>query len=32
MRTHNEFSTIEVGADWNEAVKRQGRSKEQEEK
>jgi len=30
MRTPNEISTMEVGADWNEVVKRQGRSKEQE--
>jgi len=30
MQTGNEFSTIEVGGDWNEVVKRQGRSKEQE--
>ena len=32
MRTRNEFSTIEVVADWNEVVKRQGRTKEQEYK
>jgi hypothetical protein len=30
MRTRNEFSSIEIVADWNEMVKQQGRSKEQE--
>jgi hypothetical protein len=30
MRTGNESNTIEIGGDWNEVVKWQGRSKEQE--